>query len=134
MVHYSPLLFWQVLSHHFGRLLSGICGAMGVFQFIHVHSEGHGVWRGQVLAEAERGVAKKRPDYFMYQTKSVPCTKQPYQHIKSCVNKVQEKVKEGYDLALSGSTKEYAEISCANVWTSLVFCLLRRGDTMDLLK
>lgn len=32
----------------------------------------------------------------------------------------------GYDFALSVSTREYAEMSCASVWTSLVFCLLER--------
>lgn len=32
---------------------------------------------------------------------------------------------QGYDLALSVSTREYAEMSCARVWMSLVFCLFQ---------
>lgn len=38
---------------------------------------------------------------------------------------------EGYDLALSVSTREYAEMSCASVWTSLVFCLFQEKKNIN---
>ena len=48
--NHSPLLFGQVLPHHLGCLLPDVRGSMGVLQRVHVHVEGHGVWRGQVFA------------------------------------------------------------------------------------
>lgn len=99
---------------------------MRIFQLVYVHIEGHGVCRREVFAEAV-GVG-------VIEEQISTCNSSPYKPLlRHSVEGEPRKVAlnilrfsysfKGYDLAFSVSTSEYAEMSCANVWMSFLFCL-----------
>lgn len=63
-----PLFLGWVFADDFGCFLSDIRGSVRVLQLVHVDVKGHGVGRGQVLAEAEGGSSSGKQQHTLWMT------------------------------------------------------------------